>query len=118
MTLATVTRLARWAAWLLLAALAVVTLGPIGLRPISQAPVGVEHMLAFAALGIAFALAYPRHLILVLALVIGAAVLLEFGQAIDPGRHGRVADAVQKLIGGGMGVAIGAFVIFWLRPDR
>lgn len=114
----TISRLSRWAAWILLIALAVITLGPIGVRPVSQAPVGIEHTLAFAALGLAFAMGYPRHLPTILALVIAVVVLLEVGQTFDPSRHARLSDIIQKMIGGGMGVAFGAFVHRWQNPPR
>lgn len=97
-------------AWLLLAAIAFVTLSPIGLRPVTGFSPNYERLFAFAAVGFAFALAYPRHIWLVLALVVGAAIALELLQLVTVGRHGRVIDVVAKLLGGGIGVTAGALV--------
>ncbi|WP_423067014.1 VanZ family protein [Devosia sp. CN2-171] len=97
-------RLLRILAWSLLAAIAFVTLSPIGLRPNSGLSPNYERLFAFAAVGLAFALAYPRHIWLVLALVLGAAVGLEALQLVISGRHGRIIDLAAKLLGGGVGV--------------
>ncbi|CAN7653214.1 hypothetical protein LJR016_005116 [Devosia sp. LjRoot16] len=94
-------------AWLLLAAIAFVTLAPIGLRPISSFSPSIERFAAFAAVGLCFALAYPRHLWLVLALVLGAAIALEALQLVSASRHGRLFDLAVKLAGGGFGVVAG-----------
>ena len=61
-------RLLRILAWLLLAAIAFATLSPIGLRPDSGFSPNYERFAAFAAVGMMFVLAYPRHIWLVLAL--------------------------------------------------
>ncbi|WP_204280890.1 hypothetical protein, partial [Serratia marcescens] len=47
------------AAWGLLAAVFVATVGPIQLRPITGHSVGLERFLAFAVIGGLFGLAYP-----------------------------------------------------------
>lgn len=100
-------RAARLLGWLLLAALAFATLAPIGLRPISGAPVSLERFGAFAAVGLLFALGHPRRPWQVLALVIVAAAGLEALQLIDPTRHGRLGDFLVKAAGSGLGVAVG-----------
>lgn len=97
----------RLIAWGLLVALAVVTLGPIALRPESGLPVQVERALALAIIGFAFALAYPRHVILVAAIVLGATLLLEALQLVAPSRHGRLVDVSVKLVGGLVGIIAG-----------
>jgi VanZ family protein len=81
------------------------TLYPIGLRP-HVADIGYEHVAAFVAAGLLFALAYPRHMILVIALVLGSAILLEILQLVTPDRHGRVLDLALKLLGGSIGIVI------------
>ena len=106
-------RLLRILAWSLLAAIAFVTLSPIGLRPNSGLSPNYERLFAFAAVGCAFALAYPRHIWLVLALVVGAAVALEAMQLLVSGRHFRLIDLAAKLIGGGVGVT-GGVICRWL----
>jgi VanZ family protein len=94
-------------AWLLLAGLIFVTLSPINLRPISPLPTQLERAIALAIVGCAFALAYPRRLPIVIALVLGSTLLLELLQLLTPSRHGRVIDVAVKLLGGGFGIVVG-----------
>lgn len=99
--------LLRILAWMLLVGLVVVTVGPISLRPISPLPTQVERALALLVIGFVFALAYPRHIVIVAVLVLGTTVLLEFLQVLEPSRHGRIVDAAVKLLGGAVGLAFG-----------
>ena len=102
--------LLRIVAWAMLIGLMVVTIGPIEWRPISPLPVQVERATALALIGFVFALAYPRHIILVSIVVLGATALFEVLQLAEPSRHGRVIDAMVKLIGGGAGLVAGRIV--------
>ena len=102
-------------AWLLLAGLIFVTLSPINLRPISPLPTQLERAIALAVVGFVFALAYPRHLWLVVLLVAGSTVLLELLQLVQPSRHGRVVDLLVKLVGAGFGLGAGAIVTRLIR---
>ena len=103
-------------AWLLLAAIAFVTLAPIGFRPISGYSPNIERFIAFGAVGFLFALAYPRRLWLIIAVVLGAAIGLELLQLASVSRHGRLFDLAVKLAGGGLGIAAGAvFSGVWRR---
>lgn len=97
-------------AWLLLAAVAFVTLAPIGLRPTTGYSPTIERIVAFGAVGFLFALAYPRQLWLIVVLVLGAAIALEALQLVSVSRHGRVFDLVVKLAGGSLGIAAGVVV--------
>jgi VanZ family protein len=103
-------------AWSTLIFIAYATLSPIGLRP-HLGNVGVERFGAFAAFGLLFGLAYPRHFWLVLAMVLGSAGLLELLQRITPDRHGMLPDAEVKLIGGMAGVAL-SFALNHVRRRR
>jgi hypothetical protein len=96
-------------AWLLLLGLIVVTIGPISLRPITPLPTQLERALALLVIGFVFALAYPRHIVIIAILVLGTTVLLEFLQVLEPSRHGRFVDAAVKLLGGAAGLAFGTF---------
>jgi VanZ family protein len=87
----------RWMAWLLLGAVAVFTLCPIALRPVTSAPADLERALAFALIGGAFCLGYPKHRLAVVLLVIGLAGLLEAAQNLVPGRHGQMHDLTVKV---------------------
>ena len=97
----------RIAAWLLFAAIVMVTLGPIGLRPRTDFPVNLERMLAYLAMGLAFALAYPRHIWWAVTLVVVGAISLELLQELRPDRHGRQMDALVKIAGAIIGLGLG-----------
>lgn len=99
-----VRRALRLAAWVSLAFIAVVTVGPLGVRPETGLPPQVERLLAFAVVGALFAAAYPKHILLAAVVVIGAAILLEVLQLLSPSRHGRVFDAGVKIVGGIVGL--------------
>ena len=103
----------RFLGWLMLAALVVVTVCPIGLRPVSGAPVSLERFGAFALLGFLFALGYPHRRWQVAALTVAAAGSLEALQMLEPTRHGRVADFLVKMAGCGFGatLALGATLL-------
>ncbi|ETR76235.1 hypothetical protein X566_16850 [Afipia sp. P52-10] len=94
-------------AWTSLAMIAFATLSPIELRPESGMPPNIERFFAFAAIGLVFAAAYPRHFWLTLIIVLGAAFLLEILQIASPSRHGRLFDAVVKMSGGTLGLILG-----------
>ena len=85
--------------WLLLVALAFVTLCPIGLRPVSGGPVSLERAAAYAVLALVFSIGYPRRSLLVLALTFAAAGVLEAAQMLQPDRHGRMPDFCIKAAG-------------------
>lgn len=97
----------RIAAWMLLLALAIVTVGPIGLRPVTGLPPQLERALALVVVGFFFGLAYPRRVLPIGLLVVGAVVLFELVQLLEPYRHGRFADAAAKIAGAAIGLGIG-----------
>jgi VanZ family protein len=105
------------AAWGALAFIAFATLSPIQHRPTLSGSASLEHVAAFAALGILFCLAYPRQTMLVCLVVLGAAVLLEVLQLLTPDRHGRIMDALEKVLGGAIGIMAGRLVLYF-RPIR
>ena len=104
---ARVTLALRILSWILLVGLVIVTLGPIDLRPVSPLPVQIERASALALIGLVFALAYPRHILLVAVLVFASTCLLEALQLVEPGRHGRVVDMLAKLAGSAVGLLCG-----------
>ncbi len=104
--------------WLLLGAVAFVTLAPIGLRPNSGLSPNIERFAAFAAVGFSFALFYPRQLVLIGLLVIGAAVGFELLQALVASRHARLGDMGFKVLGGVLGIALGAAAPLLVRRLR
>ena len=88
------TILSRSVAWLLAAAVTFVTLGPPRFRPLTDLGQIGEHMLAFVPIGLAFALAYPRHRGPAVAIAVVLTGALELLQLVAPGRHARLQDFV------------------------
>ncbi len=89
--------------WLVLLFIAFVTLSPIQWRPETGLPAHVERFLAFASVGALLMLAYPRHRFRWFWALIAVAGLLEAGQNLVDGRHGRIVDFDVKAIGALMG---------------
>lgn len=111
----------RLAAWALLAAIMVVTIGPIGLRPVTGAPVQLERVGAFLIVGLLFALAYPKHIGWAVIVLVFATVGLEVLQNLRPDRHGRETDALVKFAGAAIGLCIGWLMTrLWIaaRPAK
>ena len=102
------------AGWLALAFIAYATLSPINARPVI-AGLQLEHFAAFALVGLAFGLAYPKRLLLVLAVVVGSALALESLQLLTPDRHGRILDAFVKVVGGICGIGASQIGLLVLR---
>jgi len=91
--------------WALLTAIAVMTLGPIGLRPHMHFAPNFERFATYVVLGILFALSYPqRRLWLLRAFIVGAAGALEIGQSFVPGRDPHLTDFLFKASGAVIGL--------------
>lgn len=103
-------RLGYLAAWLLLAVVAFVTLAPIGWRPETGLSAQIERFAAFALIGLAFSVAYPRRLWLVAFIVLGAAVAFEVTQFLVHSRHPGLRDVIAKLAGGTSGILAGGVI--------
>ena len=107
-------RVSAAAGWLALAFIVYATLSPIDARPVVTRP-HFEHFAAFAVMGLAFGLAYPNRLLLVVAIVFGSAFGLEALQLLTPDRHGRFLDALIKASGGICGIGVGQLGSLLLR---
>ena len=105
-------------AWALLAFIAIATVSPIHDRPTLTASSSIEHLAAFAVLGVLFCVAYPRQMTFVCLIVVGSAILLECAQLLTPDRHGRVEDALEKIAGGAAGIVIGRAMVYFARTNR
>ena len=104
------------AAWTTLAFIAFATLSPLGLRPeIGNA--NLERFCAYALAGLLLALAYPRHLILIVFFVVAFAAVLELLQLITPDRHGEFQNALVKTLGGMAGVFAGFMLLQLARGN-
>jgi VanZ family protein len=102
--------------WLALLLIAFVTLSPIQERPSVAGP-QIEHFAAFAVMGLAFVLGYPRRTALIILAVIFSAFTLEAMQLLTPDRHGRVIDAIVKVAGGLTGIGMGRVLMLLLRSQ-
>ncbi|MQV99014.1 VanZ family protein [Sinorhizobium medicae] len=111
-------RIASLLAWSLLCVIAYSTLSPHDLRPHMGSSVQIERFGAFGLTGLMFAVAYPRRLPSVLAIVLAAAVGLEFMQMLAADRHARLIDLAVKVAGGGCGVAAGWLLVRQWQRSR
>lgn len=98
------------AAWFSFAAIAVVTVVPIGLRPMTPYSANTERFCIMAVVGGLFVLAYPRRPWATLGILIFATGLLEPLQFLAQGRHASFHDVVVKSVG----VATGAIITYLL----
>lgn len=105
-------------AWLSLIGIAIVTLGPITMRPESGAGADWERFAAFALVGFLFSLAYSKRLMLVLLILLTSAVGLEVLQIVIPGRHGHVSDLLVKIAGAMLGAIVAVALARILRVKR
>jgi VanZ family protein len=111
-----VQRVSSIAGWLVFAFIVFATLSPINDRPV-VAGAQLEHFAAFAVLGLAFGVAYPKRIVLVVILILVSAFGLEALQLLTADRHARLLDAVVKAAGGVCGVGIVQLVQFALRTQ-
>ena len=95
------------------AAIAFVTLCPIGLRP-HLASANLERFGAYLAVGFLVSRAAGRQAMGATVVIMALAFGLEAAQRLAPGRHAVLADAVVKAFGGVSGVA-GYQMLFPLR---
>jgi len=105
--------------WVLLASIAVITLGPISMRPQTHFGPDFERFAAYALLGGFNALGYPRwRLWISVAFLIAAAGSLEWGQLFVPGRDAHLSDFLFKASGAIIGLLTGRLLprLFRLMP--
>ena len=112
------TFLSRSVAWLLAAAVTFVTLGPPRFRPHTDLGQVGEHVLAFVPIGLAFALAYPRHRKLAATIAVVLTGVLELLQLLAPGRHARLQDFVVDALATLAGFAIVAMLDLAISRSR
>lgn len=110
-------RLCKLLAWAALAFVIFATVSPIELRPHDVLPVNLDRALAFAVLCALFVMAYPRHFMLVAAIIIVGAFAIEFLQYLEPSRHPRLHDAIIKAVGAAIGM-LGGWLINRYRAVR
>jgi VanZ family protein len=104
------------AAWACLVFVIYASLVPLYSRPVltNTEPFSIvllERIAAFAVLGFLFTISYPRRYSFIVVIVFGSAVVLEVLQILVPDRDARVLDAVEKLLGGGIGIGTAYWVL-------
>lgn len=99
-------------AWLTLAYIAVVTVGPISWRP-DFGHMNIERFIGFAVLSFFFVAGYPAHRYLVAIILCSGAVGLELLQLIAPGRDASLVNLLVKLGGCAAGASAGT-ALTWL----
>jgi VanZ family protein len=109
------TLISRVFAWLLAAAVTFATLGPPRFRPHSHLGHSGEHAFAFVLIGLAFAVAYPRHRTSAAGLSVILIGILELLQLLAPGRHARLDDFVVDALAALAGFAIVSTIEWTLR---
>ncbi len=102
------------AAWGSVAFIAFATMSPIQARPHLSSQ-GIEHIGAFAVVGLLFGIAHPRRLPLVAAGIVLVAGGLEAAQHLTPDRHGKWVDFGMKVLGGGIGLSVAAAITISLE---
>ena len=96
---------ARLLFWLTLAYVAFVTLSPIGDRPVTPFGPQAERFSAFLVVSALLMVGYPTHRLRCFWALAAVAALLEAGQNLVGGRHGRVIDFDVKVCGAAAGAA-------------
>ncbi|SFI60012.1 MULTISPECIES: hypothetical protein [unclassified Phyllobacterium] len=97
-------------AWIVLALVVIVTVGPIGLRPITPFGPDVERFTAFVVVGGLFSLTYPQRRIANTVLIVLACGLLEYAQDFIPGRHPDFGNFLVKSAGAVAGMLAGTLI--------
>lgn len=92
-------------AWILIAGIVVLTVVPASDRPETGVEHNYEHFLAFALVGLVFALAHSHRLLLLLSSGVVFALLLELAQIPLATRHARLEDFLVDALGACLGIA-------------
>ncbi len=101
-------------AWMLLALIAIWTLGPLADRPRLGSP-ELERFAAYWLTGFLFSASYgrPRFVGFILCAL---AIALELGQLGVPGRDAGIPDALEKMLGAVAGVLAATAMRHWAAP--
>ena len=101
----------RVAAWLMVAALVLVTLVPPVMRPVSPAPTELEHFVSFALAGALQYLGYLGRLLPWLLTAVLFAGAIELLQIPMTGRHARFMDFLIDALARCTGILIGFLLV-------
>ncbi|MCC8945481.1 hypothetical protein H8A97_10305 [Bradyrhizobium sp. Arg62] len=101
----------RCLAWGLILGLFIVTDTPLAFRPHTLISANIDRFAALFIVGVAFSLAYPKHVLPILLVLLAMVVGFELIQRLLPDRHGYVKDMFVK----GAGCCAGVFIATALR---
>jgi VanZ family protein len=93
-----ISKLARMIAWILAAAIVILSVVPRDFRPVTAAPHHVEHFIIYFVTGIAFGLGYVRNHYLLALLLLLFCGFVELLQKLVPGRHARLSDFIVDAV--------------------
>jgi VanZ family protein len=96
--------------WLLVLAVAILSLVPRSIRPVTHIPHSVEHIAIFLAAGLAFGLVYRRRPWLQLSALLVFTAAVEAAQLLVPGRHGTLRDFALNALGVCAGLVLARLV--------
>ena len=96
----------RVAAWLLALAIVALSVSPASVRPVTGAGQGLEHLLIFMAMGMAFGFGYPRRLLFLTLALMMYTIAIEVAQIWVPGRHARLSDFLIDAAASCLGVGL------------
>jgi VanZ family protein len=100
-------RLAQTTGWILLLAIAALSVVPPPLRPITSLPHVMEHAAIYFLAGSAFGLSHPNRFLAWLAGLNTFALAIEIVQLWIPGRHARGLDVLVDVFSISVGLGIG-----------
>ena len=118
MGFATMKRVARAAAWLLLAVIVILSVVPAQDRPVTGLPHDMEHFGIFVLTGVAFGLGYPPHFPAQAMGLVSFAGAVELAQLAVTGRHARLSDFIVNAISVLVGIGLSAAAVWGKESIR
>jgi VanZ family protein len=101
-------RLANVTGWILLFAIAAISIVPPELRPVTILPHDLEHAAIYFLAGCAFGISRPYDFVASLGGLIAFTLVVEVTQSWIPDRHARVSDFLVDAFAISMGLVVSA----------
>jgi VanZ family protein len=99
-------RVFRAAGWLLIVAIAFLSLSPAGYRPVTGVGHYLEHFFVHLLVGLVFGIGYARRLWLLALSLVAFTAAIELTQMVVPGRHARLSDFLIDATAACLGVGL------------
>jgi VanZ family protein len=110
-------KLIRFAAWMLLGAIVILSVVPPEDRPVTPAPHNFEHAGIFVLTGLAFGLGYQRWRLGQAAALVVFSGTIELVQLLVAGRHSRLSDFLVDAVSVSLGVGLAAFIDLQIKSS-